>query len=159
MRKEDGYINRPKLAEIVFGNRSDLIKLNSIVWPDIEAESKRAILHLQDLGHQIVVMEAAILIEASWHTFMDEVWLVSCPYEIGLDRLMQRGLSLQAAKARLDSQMKDSDRRKYADFIIDTNTLSKDDNEVLILEQIKQIEKRKRSSPSSLLEDKAFLYL
>jgi dephospho-CoA kinase len=70
----------------------------------------------------VVVLEAAVLIEANWTDLVDEVWVTVAPEETAVKRLQNRGgLSEEQARARIRSQLSSEERAKHADVIIDTN--------------------------------------
>ena len=70
----------------------------------------------------LVVLEAALLIEAGWQTLVDEVWVVACKREIRIRRIMERdGRGEKDAKRRIESQMSDEDRIRFADVVIDNS--------------------------------------
>jgi phosphopantetheine adenylyltransferase / dephospho-CoA kinase len=62
----------------VFSDPQKMKKLNEIVWPAIAALAREEMIRLKrDEGHSLVVMEAAVLLEAGWdRTLCDEVWVV-----------------------------------------------------------------------------------
>jgi dephospho-CoA kinase len=70
----------------------------------------------------VVVLEAAVLIEASWTDLVDEVWVAVAPEQVVVNRLKERGgLSEEQARARIRSQLSTEERAKHADIIIDTD--------------------------------------
>jgi len=99
---DDGAIDRRKLGGIVFGDAAALKKLTDIVWPITRGLLEARKQEQAALGTRVLVIEAAILIEAGWRDIVDEVWFVRTSQETALERLMQRrGLSLADAEARL----------------------------------------------------------
>ena len=73
-------------------------------------------------GVAVVVLEAAVLIEANWTDLVDEVWVAVAPEEVVVKRLQNRGgLSEEQARARIRSQLPAEERAKHADVIIDTD--------------------------------------
>jgi dephospho-CoA kinase len=71
----------------------------------------------------IVVLDAAILIEASWQNLVDEVWIVRASKDDQLERLMTRDhLSHDEAVSRIEAQMPLAQKLAFADVIID-NTM------------------------------------
>ncbi|MBZ4665869.1 dephospho-CoA kinase [Mahella sp.] len=116
---ENADIDRRKLAAIVFHDNEKLNILNDIVHPLIVQEVLRRIDNARSKGVELVVVEAALLIEAGWHEMVDEVWLITADQEIRLHRIMQRdGISIEEARLRMQSQMPDDERAEYADIII-----------------------------------------
>jgi dephospho-CoA kinase len=113
----DGAIERAKLAEIVFNDPAALQRLEKIVHPAVIAEVDRLI---EQAPGEIVVVEAIKLIEAGMHRRFDALWVVTCPEEQQLARLMStRELSRQAALARMEAQPPAARKLALADVVID----------------------------------------
>jgi len=120
--KESGEIDRKKLAEIVFNDPKALARLNSIMHPLMHSMIREEIERLRGDGAGLVVLEAAVLIEANWTDLVDEVWATVAPEQTAIKRLQERGrLTEEQAKARIRSQLSAEERAKYANVIIDTN--------------------------------------
>ncbi len=116
----DDEIDRKKLAEIVFHDRATLAKLNSVMHPPMYGIVKAKIDEYRRQGAEVVVLEAPLLIEASWTLLVDEVWVTVAPEETVIKRLHDLGLSRSEALARIRSQMPSEKRIEHADVIIDT---------------------------------------
>jgi dephospho-CoA kinase len=122
IRKTDGSIDRKKLSGIVFDNPEALARLNSIVHPRIREIAQAKIEQLRKKGTAVVVLEAALLIEAKWTDLADEVWVALVPPEVAVKRLEERGgLTENEARARIQAQLPAAERAKYADVIINTD--------------------------------------
>jgi len=120
--KENAEIDRKKLGEIVFHDPQALARLNEIMHPAMHLMMKEEIERLRGEGVDVVVLEAAVLIEANWTDLVDEVWVTMAPEETAVRRLQDRGgLSEEQARARIRSQISSEERAKHADVIIDTN--------------------------------------
>lgn len=79
---EDNRINRKKLGGIVFANKEKLNELNQIVWPALMVEVQRQIEQIrQNKTHDVVMIEAAVLLQAGWERNMHEVWSLIVPTE------------------------------------------------------------------------------
>lgn len=117
---EDGTIDRKRLGTIVFSDRSALARLNALLHPLIGAEIRRLIESKRSGGGTApIVVEAAILVEASWQSIFDEVWVVTADRETVIRRLTsQRGLDRAAAQERIDSQLSDTERCRHATVVI-----------------------------------------
>ena len=77
---------------------------------------------LRSEGAGIVVIEAAVLIEADWLPIVDEVWVVSASPATARKRLFERnGLNEEQAEARLRAQLANDARRSYAAVVIENN--------------------------------------
>ena len=116
---DDERIDRRKLGAIVFSDPAHLQRLNSIVHPRIYAMIQDRIESHKLNGVDVVVVEAALLIEAKWTPLADEVWVVTAPQEQVLSRLTGRGMSREQALARVESQMPQDERVTHADVVIE----------------------------------------
>ena len=77
---QNGELNRRKLGQLVFSHPDELAKLNSITHPAIKAKIEERINDLKVQGYNgIVVVDAALLLEAGWETMVDQVWVVDAP--------------------------------------------------------------------------------
>ncbi|MBI4595296.1 MAG: dephospho-CoA kinase [Candidatus Tectomicrobia bacterium] len=120
----DETIDRKKLGQIVFSDKKALEKLNSITHPRIFEEAAKEIKTLRaKKGNQgIVVFEAAILIEAKWTSLVDYIWVVAADREVVIERLMERNkMTREQSEARIDSQLSNEERIKFADVVIMNN--------------------------------------
>ena len=118
----DGEIDRRKLGAIVFSNREQLDKLNSIVHPRMYRMLQEMLKGFSENGAKVVVLEAAILIEADWLSLVDEVWAIEVPESVAVERIKIRsGLEEDDIRKRLRSQLTNEDRSKKADQVIDNS--------------------------------------
>ncbi len=116
----DGRLDRPKMAELVFHNSGQLVRLNNIIHPAVLAVLKRRIAAIaaSDPAQNIVV-EAALLIEADYLDILDELWLVWADDAVRLKRVMRRdACSAEQALARMNNQMPQAEKAKYARRIL-----------------------------------------
>ncbi|KAK2714207.1 bifunctional coenzyme A synthase-like [Artemia franciscana] len=121
IKNDNGTINRKALGSIVFSNRDALNKLNSIVWPQVTELAKAKIKKFRTEGKNIVVLDAAVLLEANWNEFCHEVWVTIIPPEEAVKRLMDRnGLQTYAAWKRVEVQFSNIERVKFADIVFST---------------------------------------
>lgn len=125
---EDGSIDRRVLGGKVFGDPDRMKQLTDIVWPEIKRLAAEEIAEIREQQpEQIIVLEAAVLIEAEWLELVDEVWVVMVTKKVAKARLMGRnGLSNDQAQARLDSQISDNERKEYADARLPNSKTEKD---------------------------------
>jgi dephospho-CoA kinase len=119
----EGAIDRRALAAAVFGSPDRLARLNSLVHPPVLQREERLLAEFAAREpHGIAVLEAAILIETGTYKRFDRIILVVCEEEDQLERAMRReGANLEDVRARLSRQMPLSEKRKFADFVIDTS--------------------------------------
>ncbi|MDP3486934.1 MAG: dephospho-CoA kinase [Bacillota bacterium] len=117
----DGTIDRLKLGTMVFDNKHELEKLDSLTHPAIISEMERRFKEYCDQGECLVAFEVPLLIEKNLQHIVDEIWLVTCSEDTQLKRVMARGFNESDARARIAAQIPLKDKRKYADRIIDTD--------------------------------------
>ncbi len=116
----DGRIDRPRLAELVFGHPEALADLNAITHPAIGAE----MIARRDRfagGDDIVVLDIPLLRPAHRQLLdLAAVVVVDAPTDLALDRLVQlRGMSPADARARIGSQADRATRLEGADLVVD----------------------------------------
>jgi dephospho-CoA kinase len=115
-------INRQKLAEIVFNDPEALQQLNQIMHPAMYHMMRERIEQLRKQEAEVVVLEAAVLLEANWTSLVDQVWVTIAPEIAVMHRLCKRSkLSEDQALARIRSQLPQGERIKHADVVIDTD--------------------------------------
>ncbi len=121
--QSDGNLNRKRLAQIVFSDPKQRKKLNDITHGPILDEILRKIdFYRKNSDHEIVFVDAALLIEMNMVNLVDEVWLIAVDQEIQRKRLMERdGLNETEALKRIESQMSLEEKKKYATIVIDNN--------------------------------------
>ena len=134
-----GTIDRRKLAAEVFQRPERLEALNRLVHPPVIRREEELIQEYAARDPQgIVVVEAAILIETGHHKRFDRMVLAVCSLEQQIERAIQRDrLSREEALARLERQMLLEEKRKFADYVIDTGGLKQ--------ETLRQVEETYRS--------------
>lgn len=118
-----GTLDRARLGTLIFSDPQKRLRLNAIVHPRVMAEIQRRLGELEASGAGgIVIVDGALIIEAGVQAFFDKLIVVYCDREQQVRRLRQRdGLSRQEALQRIQSQMSTQEKRKYADFEIDTS--------------------------------------
>ncbi len=118
----DKTINRKVLGEKIFGNFAAKEQLEKIIHPRIRTKVEAAMQQAAFQGYDIVVLDVPLLLEVGWHSMADEVWVVFIDTETQLSRLMTRdGLGRLQAIKRLNSQMALTEKKKFADIIIDNS--------------------------------------
>lgn len=116
----DGRLDRPKLGKLVFADPKARLRLNQITHPQIRLEAKRQVESYLAKGYAVVVLEAALLLNShEYDQLVDAYWLVQADPKLIYQRLAQRdGLDLEAAQARLSSQLSAAEQAQRADIII-----------------------------------------
>ena len=116
---DDGTVDRTKLGPIVFSSPENMAKLNSIMHPLIQDMIQAQLTEYSSNGTDVVVVEAAVLIEANWQALFDEIWGVTSEREIVIERLKERNsLTREDAIARIDSQMSQDERIEHSNVVV-----------------------------------------
>lgn len=120
----DGTLNRKIVAEIVFSSDKKRELLNSIIHPVIFDDINISIEDYRKEGADIVIVEAALLLEKKGLIkLIDKLIVVSIDEETQRKRLIGRGdLTHEQINARINSQLSNNEKIKHADFIIDNNS-------------------------------------
>ncbi|KAM3965113.1 bifunctional Phosphopantetheine adenylyltransferase - Dephospho-CoA kinase [Aphomia sociella] len=115
---ETGEVDRRKLGSIVFGDKEQLEKLNSIVWPAVIEEAHKRVRALGEEGYRVVVMEAAVMVRAKWYNYCHQLWSVIIPPDEAIKRLQKRNnLSVEEAKQRIASQPSNMEQVALANIV------------------------------------------
>jgi dephospho-CoA kinase len=115
-----GQLDRAALGARVFSDATERRALEAIVHPRIRDEVARRTEALARAGVQVVLYDAALLIENGLHRGMDGVILVSAPEAVQRARLAGRdGLDDAAISARLAAQLPLAAKRAHATWVVD----------------------------------------
>lgn len=121
--KKDGTIERSRLGEIVFADRSRLDKLNQIVHPEV----KKYIINMIETvrtnqSTEYCIIEAALFFEDKYDMFCDEVWYIHVNEATRIKRLMAaRGYTQEKIRKIINMQLKEEEFRRYCKVVIDNN--------------------------------------
>lgn len=117
----EGILNNKHIAGIVFNDAGQLAKLNALVHPAVFRAFDNWVKQVPD-NVPYILKEAALLFESESYKMCDKNILVIAAQEIRLHRVMQRdGVTEEQVKARMDKQMSDEEKIKFADHIIYNN--------------------------------------
>jgi len=112
-----GSVDRKKLGAIVFDDPDALRQLEQIVHPAVDERFKEIIDSSED---PVVVVEAVKIIESGVSRELDSLWLVTCPAEERLHRLLKaRDVDAKDVADRLRAQMAQEKQAELADVVID----------------------------------------
>ena len=112
----EGYIDRAKLAQIVFQDDAALKDLENIIHPLVRSKTNQII--DQHTSETIIVNEIPLLLEKKMESLFDFLVIVISSEKNRLERLAQRGLAAEQATARMAKQVSDEERKGAADFLI-----------------------------------------
>jgi dephospho-CoA kinase len=130
----DGTINRARLGQIIFNDPEKRQRLNEILHPIIIDEQNSLIEKIAEQDRDaIIVIDAALMIESGSYKRFDKLIVVYCDRELQIERLMKRNnYSREDAEARIASQMPTEEKRKYADYEINTSSTLDETKEQVI---------------------------
>lgn len=122
IKRNDGTLDRKKLGEIVFNDDKKLIKLNSLTHPAIKKEIIKKINNIKLNNKDIAIVDAALLIEGKFLDLVDKLVVITCDENVQLERIIKRDhITKNEAMSRINSQMSQSEKIKFGDYIIDNS--------------------------------------
>ena len=121
--KGDGTLDRVALGALVFADTGKRSILNSILHPYIIAQQDQRLREWEALDPDgIAIVDAALMIESGGYKRFDKLIVVHCRTDVQLERLMSRdNLNLAEAERRIAAQMPQEEKKKFADYLIDTS--------------------------------------
>jgi dephospho-CoA kinase len=120
--QEDGSLDRAALGRIVFADPEQRHVLNGIVHPAVLHRSQAAFARALAEDRRAVVVYDVPLIDARGVGEFDRVVVADAPAAVRIERLVRlRGMSEEDARARVDAQLSDEERRALATDVIDTS--------------------------------------
>ena len=119
----DGTLNRKQLGAVVFNDESQRQRLNHLLHPFIIVRQDEIMKAWEaEDPDGIGIIDAALMIESGGYKRFDKLIVVHCRPEVQLERLMLRDkLSRDEALRRINSQMPQEEKQKFADYLIDTS--------------------------------------
>jgi len=118
---DDGTLNRGALGGIVFESEPHRRALEGIIHPLVQKRVWAQIEAAGAAGEKVAVLDVPLLFETGMDVLCDETWVVVAGAETQLSRVMSRGLTLEQARARIDSQMPSEERVARATKVINTD--------------------------------------
>jgi dephospho-CoA kinase len=119
----DGTLDRKRLGAQIFADENLRQRLNHILHPFIIARQDEILRNWEAQDpNGIGIVDAALMIESGGYKRFDKLIVVHCRPEVQLERLMLRDkLSRAEAERRINSQMPQEEKQKFADYLIDTS--------------------------------------
>lgn len=116
----NGQLDRNKLAQIIFSDRSQKTKLDNLLHHKVIQIMLSGIKEAESQGLSLVFADVPLLFESGFDQYTDEVWMVSASRQARLQRVMRRdGADEEAVRMRIRSQMDEAEKEKKADYILD----------------------------------------
>jgi dephospho-CoA kinase len=118
----DGKVDRAKLSAKVVGDPAAIRRLEAIVHPMLRSYHQKFLEDAEHAGVPVVVMDIPLLFETGGDKRVDAVVVVSTSPEVQRQRILARGtVTEEALDGLLARQMPDEEKRKRADFVVDTS--------------------------------------
>lgn len=119
----NGELDRSKLGAIVFADKEKRQLLNSIVHPLVIEEQDKWLKQWEQAEPKgIAIVDAALMIESGGYKRFDKLIVIWCQSAVQLERLIMRdNLSTEEAFRRIAAQMPQEEKKKFADYLIDTS--------------------------------------
>jgi dephospho-CoA kinase len=122
IQQPDGTLNRAQLGQLIFQDPQSRQWLDAQIHPIVREQLAAGAKAAASQGSKTIVMVIPLLFEAKMTDLVTETWVVTCPPEIELQRLIARNqLSQAQAQARINSQMPLTEKVKLADVVIDNS--------------------------------------
>ena len=118
----DNHIDRAKISRQIVQDSAKLVSLEKIIHPLVREKENAFVATHRKNGDKLVVLDIPLLFETGGLERVDKIAVVSAPFEIQRQRVLQRdGWTEEKFQAVLARQIPDSEKRMRADFIIDTS--------------------------------------
>jgi dephospho-CoA kinase len=116
-----GEINKKFLAEKIFSNPQNVVKINSIVHPKV-IEKVNILISEKSRDSDLIFAEAALIYEAEMEIYFDYVVLITAHDKLRLKRKIEfDNFTEEQFFKRNENQIPDSEKKKQADFIFENN--------------------------------------
>ena len=115
----NGLLYRSKLAQIVFADKKELLRLEEIIHPRV-LQAFEEIVKASPL-YSVIIYQIPILVEKAGKDRFDYVITVTAPLEVRIARLKARGMKGYEIEARLKAQASDSQRSDIADSVFENS--------------------------------------
>ncbi len=119
---DEGTLNRPALAGIVFSDKAKLETLDTIIYPYITGEILNMIKRFSAEGEKLILLDAPTLFESHADDFCEIIISVLADPDIREQRIISRdGITSEQARKRMNSQMSEDFFISHSDYIIQNN--------------------------------------
>ena len=116
----DGTLNRINARKVIFSNKKNIKRVNSIVHPFVIREMDRIVAAIKD---RIIFFEAAIMFESGSYKRMNYVVLIYADKETRIKRIINRdGVKRRDVLKLMKLQLDEREKLKRADFVIKNNS-------------------------------------
>lgn len=115
---EDGFLDRSKIASLVFNDNDKLQQLNNIVHPAVGLDFEE--FKKENSGEKLIFKETAVLFESGSYKNCDVTILITAPLEVRIKRVMQRdNITKKQVESRIKNQLSDDEKAALATYIVE----------------------------------------
>lgn len=119
----EGKVDRARLSDIIAGDPQALARLEALVHPLVRRDQETFLNAAREAGHAFAVLDIPLLFETGRDRDVDAVVVASAPEAVQKARVLARPLmTLEKFAAILARQLPDSEKRRRADYVVDTST-------------------------------------
>jgi dephospho-CoA kinase len=117
-----GRVDRERLSRAVVGNSEAFAKLEAIIHPLVRKAREKFLAAAKAKGAEVALLDIPLLFETGGEREVDKIVVVSAPHPVQKERVLaRRGMTDEKFSAIVEKQTPDSEKRKRADFVIDTS--------------------------------------
>jgi dephospho-CoA kinase len=117
-----GRVDRERLSRAVVGNSEAFARLEAIIHPLVRKAREKFVAAAKAQGAAVALVDIPLLFETGGEREVDKIVVVSAPASVQKERVLARpGMTEEKFRAIVAKQMPDSEKRKCADFVIDTS--------------------------------------
>ena len=146
--KDDGFIDRNRLASLIFSNDSERMALNALVHPAVNRKIEALIEKETQKGTKVFFLEAALLTEEYYRTILDEIWYIYATEAVRRERLRQtRYYSEEKITGIMQAQESEEEFRKKCDIVIDNSGAFAD-----TVIQIEKVMKKQEQTKNEIMQ-------
>lgn len=118
---KDGVVDRALLGSRILGDAAALKTVERIVHPLVRADADAFLAEHRAAGQKLAVLDIPLLFETGGEGRVDRIVVVSAPADIQRERVLARpGMSVEKFEAILAKQVPDAEKRRRADFIVES---------------------------------------
>ena len=118
----NGVVDRQRLSKLVLDNPQELRRLGELIHPLVRADADAFVERHRKEGARLVVLDIPLLFETGGTDRVDSILVVTASPEVQKQRVMARpGMTEEKFAALLANQVSDREKRRNADFVIDTS--------------------------------------
>ena len=142
MFDSSGNLNRRLVAGLVFSDRTKLDKLSAVIHRHVLDEMGEELGKEREKGTKVIILDVPIPVQKGFLDVCNQIWVISADEDVRLERIRDRGMSLEDARRRMDMQMTREEYEDLADIVIVNNADEETLKEVMNVHIREELENR-----------------